>query len=86
MDRVKPVPQAPDPLGVRPPRHLIAGTDLLTRAAVAGSVAMTALTLAVGAYGLPGSDSDGLAARPPVTDAPAHVVVLAPAPGAGQTS
>lgn len=86
MDAVKPARPAPDPPGVRPPRHLAAGPDPLTRAAVAGSVAMTALTLAVGALGLPGSGSDGLAAHPPVTEAPAHVVVLAPAPEADQAS
>jgi hypothetical protein len=73
-------------MGVRPSRHLAAGPDLLTRAAVAGSVALTALTLAVGALGLPGFGPDGVAARPPVTEAPAHVVVLVPAPGADQPS
>jgi hypothetical protein len=86
VDRVKALPEAPDPVGVRPPRHLVAGTDLLTRAAVAASVAMTALTLAVGAFGLPGFASDGPAAHLPVTEAPAHVVVLAPDPGTGHAS
>jgi hypothetical protein len=59
-------------LGRRRPRS---GSDPLTAAAVAGSVVMTAASIAVAALGMPGLDPERPAARA-VGEVPARVVVL----------